>query len=139
MTRPTLSGLHHVTLSVTDLDGATTWFETVFGARRLAELDHHDEHGSRFAVVLRLPGVAPLVALRQTQGVTEAVSEWALAVTDRAELDRWAAHFDGHGVAHSDVMPAQAGHVMTCSAPGGPAFLLYADKAVDAAAGPATS
>jgi hypothetical protein len=54
MTSPTLSGLHHVTLSLTDLDGATTWFETVFGARRLAELDHHDEHGSRFAVVLRL-------------------------------------------------------------------------------------
>jgi catechol 2,3-dioxygenase-like lactoylglutathione lyase family enzyme len=139
MTPPTLSGLHHVTLPVTDLDGAMTWLETVFGARRLAELDHHDEHGFRFAVVLRLAGVAPLVALRHTQDVTEEVSQWALGVADRAELARWAAHFDGHGVAHSDVMPARAGHVMTCTTPGGLALLLYADEADDAAAGPATS
>jgi catechol 2,3-dioxygenase-like lactoylglutathione lyase family enzyme len=139
MTPPTLSGLHHVTIPVNDLDGAMTWFETVFGARRHTELDHHDEHGTRFAVVLSLPGVAPLVALRHARDVTEAVSQWALGVADQAELARWATHFDGHGVAHSDVMPAQAGHVMTCTTPGGPAVLLYADRGDDAAAGRATS
>ena len=138
MTPPALSGLHHVTFPVTDLDGALAWFETVFGAQRLAELDHRDEHGLRFAVVLRLAGVAPLVALRHTKDVTEEVSLWALGVADRAELARWAAHFDGHGVARSDVMRGQAGHVMTCTTPGGPALLLYADAADDAAAGPAT-
>lgn len=86
MTPPTLSGLHRVTFPVTDLDGTMTWFETVFGPRRLAELDHHDEHGFRFAVVLRLAGVAPLVALRHTQDVTEEVSQWARGVAGRAEL-----------------------------------------------------
>lgn len=136
MTPPTLSGLHHVAFPVTDLDGATTWFETVFGARRLAELDHHDEHGSRYAVVLRLPGVAPLILLRHAEDAPE-VSQAALGVTDRAEIARWAAHFDGHGVAHSDVVPARAGHVMTCIMPGGPTLLLYAGQADDAAAGPA--
>ncbi len=137
MTPPTLSGLHHVTFPVADLDDATTWFGTVFGARRLAGLDHHDEHGSRFAVVLSLPGVAPLVALRHTEDVPEEVVQWALGVADRAELARWAAHFDGHGVAHSEVLTAQAGHVMTCTTPGGATLLLYAGQADDAAAGPA--
>ena len=139
MTPPALSELHHVTFPVADLDGAMTWFETVFGARRVVELDHLDEHGVRFAVVLRLPGVAPLIALRHTRDITEEVSQWALGVADQAELARWAAHFDRHGVAHSDVMTAQAGHVMTCAALGGPALLLYADKADDAATAPATS
>ena len=136
MTPPTLSGLHHVTFPVADLDDATTWFETAFGARRRAELDHHDEHGSRFAVVLSLPGVAPLVALRQTKDVPEEVVQWALDVAGQAELARWAAHFDRHGVAHSDVLTAQAGHVMTCTTPGGPTLLLYAAQA-DEAVGPA--
>ncbi len=135
MTPPTLSGLHHVTFPVTDLDGATTWFETVFGARRLAELDHYDEHGFRFAVVLRLQGVAPLVLLRLTEDVP-GVSQVALGVADPAELAQWAAHFDEHGVAHSDALPARAGHVMTCTTPGGPTLLLYAGQADDAAAEP---
>ena len=127
MTRPTLSGLHHVTFPVTDLDAATSWFETVFGARRLSELDHHDEHGSRFAVVLRLPGVAPLVQLRHTEDLPE-VNQVALGVAEREELVRWAAHFDGHGVEHSDVTAARAGHVLTCALPGGPTLLLYAGR-----------
>lgn len=136
MTQPTLSGLHHVTFPVDDLDSATAWFETVFGARHLAELDHSDESGFRFGVVLSLPGVVPLVALRHTEAVPE-LCQWALGVADRSELDQWAAQFDGHGVAHSDVMTAQAGHVMTCTMSGGPTLVLYADQADDAAAGAA--
>ena len=129
MTRPTLSGLHHVTFPVTDLDGATTWFETAFEAQRLPELDQHDEHGSRVAVVLRMPDVAPLVALRHTEGVPAAtqVVQVGLGVADRAELTRWAAYFDGRGVAHSDIIVGPAGHVMTCTMPNGPALLLYAE------------
>ena len=135
MTTPTLSGLHHVTFPAADLDGATTWFETVFGARRLAELDHHNEDGFRDAVVLRVPGVVPLVLLRHTEDVPKMSEAAVLGVADRAELARWAAHFDGHGVAHSDIMVGRAGHVMTFTMPGGPALLLFVDPADDAAAG----
>lgn len=136
MTPPTLSGLHHVTFPVADLDDATTWFETVFGARRLAELDHHDEQGSRYAVVLSLPGVAPQVLLHRTEDVPE-VSQVGLGVADRAELAQWGAHFDGHGVTHSDVLLGRAGPVMTCTMPGGPTLVLFAGQADDTAAGPA--
>ncbi len=40
---------------------------------------------------------------------------------------------------HHVTLPARTGHVMTCTTPDGPALLLYADEANDAAAGPATS
>ena len=135
MTTPTLFGLHHVTFPVADLDGAMAWFETVFGAQHLAELDQHDEHGFRLAVVLRLPGVVPMVGLRHVEDVSQLrhaedvsqMSEVALGVADRAELARWAAHFDGRDVAHSDVMAGGLGHVMKCTMPGGPTLMLFAD------------
>jgi catechol 2,3-dioxygenase-like lactoylglutathione lyase family enzyme len=126
MTTPTLSGLHHVTFPVTDIDVATTWFETVFEAGRLAELDQHDEHGVRSAVVLRLPGVEQMIALRRTEDAPGA-TQVALGVADRTELDRWAAHFDGHRAARSDVIVGPAGLVMTCPIPTGPTLLLYAE------------
>jgi catechol 2,3-dioxygenase-like lactoylglutathione lyase family enzyme len=124
---PTLSGLHHVSFPVTDLERATSWFETVFGARRLADLDHYDEQGGRYAVVLTLPGLAPLALLRHAQQAPE-LSPMALGVADQVELANWAAHFDEHGVAHSDVMPARGGFAMTCTMPGGPMLLFYAGR-----------
>lgn len=127
MTTPTLAGLHHVMFPVTDLDVATTWFGSVFGARRLAELDHRDEHGTLIAVVLRLPGLIPMVLLRRNDNVPK-LSESALGVADRAELARWATHFDEQGVAHSEVMAGRVGDVLTCSMPGGPDLLLFADR-----------
>lgn len=133
MTSPTLTGLHHVTFAVTDLDKAVTWFETAFGARRLAANDHHDEDGVRFAVVLSLPGVASPVLLHRSADIPE-VSHVGLGVAGRAELARWAAHFDQHGVTHSEVMLGRGGHVMTCAIPGGSTLVLFADQVHEPAA-----
>lgn len=125
MTTPTLSGLHHVSLPVADLDGAAKWLENVFGAEYLPDLDHLDGEGSRFAVVVRVPGVPAMVLLRLSDEIPE-VALLALGVADRAELDRWAAHFDAQGVEHSEAIVGRAGHVMTCTMPGAPALVLYA-------------
>jgi catechol 2,3-dioxygenase-like lactoylglutathione lyase family enzyme len=127
MTTPALSGLHHVMFPVTELDVATTWFESVFGARRIAELDHHDEHGTLIAVVLRVPGLAPMVLLRRNDTVP-ALSESALGVANSAELARWATHFDEQGVKHSEVMTGRVGDVLTCTMPGGPDLMLFTDR-----------
>ena len=122
---PKLSGLHHVSLPVADLDAAAKWFEDVFGAEYLPELDHADGDGSRFAVVVRVPGVPAMVLLRVGDEIPE-VAPLALGVPDRAELDRWAAHFAARDIEHSDVRAGRAGHVLTCTMPGGPALVLYA-------------
>jgi hypothetical protein len=39
MSPPTLSGLHHVTVPVEDLDAGVAWFEQIFRAERLPWLD----------------------------------------------------------------------------------------------------
>ena len=127
MTTPTLSGLHHVMFPVTDLDAAATWFESVFAAHRLDELDHLDEHGTLIAVVLRVPGLVPMVLLRHNENVPK-MSESALGVADRAELVRWATHLDERGVAHSEIMAGRVGDVLTCAMPGGPDLMIFADR-----------
>jgi uncharacterized protein GlcG (DUF336 family) len=116
-----------VTLLVGDVDGATTWFETALDAHRLPELDHYDENGGRFAVILRVPGLAPFIQLRSPDGPS--VSSIDLGVPTREDLSAWIAHFDGLGVEHSDIAAARAGHTVTFRVPGGPALRLYAHSA----------
>jgi len=125
MTTPKLSGLHHVTFPVPNLDTATSWFEAIFGAKYLPELDHYDEHGVHFGVVLQLPGIQPFILLRRADELPD-LSEVVLSVADKAELKRWATHFDGHGIAHSEVRLGRAGYVMTCTMADGPALALCA-------------
>lgn len=130
MTTPTLSGVHHVTFLVPDLGAAIHWYETVLGARHLARLDHHDESGDRFAVLFLLPGVDTPVQVRRERSVTTATSGTdavTFSVTDRAELDRWTAHFDAHGVEHSPVTAARTGFSMTFTVPGGGSVRLYTE------------
>ena len=59
-----LTGVHHVTFPVSDLEAGVTWYETVLGARRDHRLDHHDADGALFAVVLWVPGLEMPVQLR---------------------------------------------------------------------------
>lgn len=61
---PCLSGLHHVTLPVSDLDASAAWYGAVLGAVRVPALDHHDPGGGRFSVVLTVPGLHVPLQLR---------------------------------------------------------------------------
>ncbi|MEC3976960.1 VOC family protein [Amycolatopsis sp. H20-H5] len=134
MTTPTLSGVHHVTFLVSDLEAAIAWYETVLGAQRLPRLDHHDEHGNCFAVLFLLPGVDTPVQVRRAAEVTTATAGTdavIFSVPDRASLNRWAAHFDTHGVEHSPVMTARAGFSMTVTVPGGATLRFYTELGSD--------
>jgi catechol 2,3-dioxygenase-like lactoylglutathione lyase family enzyme len=64
MTAPVLRGLHHVKLPVSDLDTSLRWYQRVFDARCLAQFDHYDGAGYRYAVIVRLPGVDVPIELR---------------------------------------------------------------------------
>ena len=61
---PSLSGIHHVTLPVSDLGASADWYAHALGATRLPGLDHHDPQGNRFSVVVTLPGLGIPVQLR---------------------------------------------------------------------------
>jgi catechol 2,3-dioxygenase-like lactoylglutathione lyase family enzyme len=68
MTAPALVGLHHVKLPVSDLDTSVAWYARVLGAQPQPQLDHLDDSGARYAVIMVLPGVPVPLELRWAPG-----------------------------------------------------------------------
>lgn len=50
-TLPALSAIHHVGLTVCDVEASTTWYQRVLGLRRWFEESHHHSDQGGFTVV----------------------------------------------------------------------------------------
>jgi glyoxylase I family protein len=107
---PTLGELHHVGLTVCDVDASEAWYGRVLGLTRGFVEPHHGAE-SGYAVVLHRPGTSLSLGLdkheanqgeRFDEGRT-GLDHVAFHVADRAELHAWVAHFDRQGVPHSGI------------------------------------
>ena len=107
---PTLGELHHVGLTVCDIDASEAWYARVLGLTRGFVEPHHGD-GTGYAVVLHRPGTSLSLGLdkhetnqgeRFDEGRT-GLDHVAFHVADRAELDAWVEHFDRQGVPHSGI------------------------------------
>jgi catechol 2,3-dioxygenase-like lactoylglutathione lyase family enzyme len=130
MATPTLSGVHHLKFPVTDLDAGTAWYERVLGAQRVARFDHYDDTGTRVAVILSVPGLPHPVELRLAPPAVASVAGFdpvTFGVADRQELDRWTAHLDECGVAHSPIRTGHVGQLVEFRTPDGLAIRLHTD------------
>lgn len=130
MTAPALTGLHHVTLPVSDLEASAAWYQRALLGERVTRLDHHDAAGDPIAVVLRLPGLTVPVKLQVQPEAAEALRGYdpvTLGVAGVADLERWIDHLDEQGVAHSPVMPARIGHSVSLTDPDGTLLRLYTE------------
>jgi glyoxylase I family protein len=112
-----LTGVSHVSLSVSDMEQATWFWTTVMG----------------FQVGIEVPGATvclhrasgTIVGFRDHGGtVTGSFDETrvgmdhvALAVASAADLEEWAAWLDQHGVEHSEVVESDLGHHLNLRAP----------------------
>ncbi|MFJ6393986.1 VOC family protein [Streptomyces sp. NPDC091972] len=129
---PLVSGLHHVTLPVTDLEVSTDWYTRVLGAERLPELDHHDDRGFRYSVVLFLPGLTIPIQLRLAPEAAGTATEFdpvTFAVADSTQLDHWETHLRACNVSHSPVVKARIGHALSFHDPDGTMLRLYTEPA----------
>lgn len=116
--QPTLTGLDHLKIFVTDLARSRTWYEQVFGVQH--EFSFQDEDGVIRGLTFRTPGAARLrIALREDR-------RWATALagadpfafsTDPPALQAWVEHLDTLGVDHSPIVNASAGHILAFSDP----------------------
>ena len=127
MTRPTLAGIHHVKIPVTDLDRSVSWYDEVFGFRTTLEFPEGD------GVVRGVAGeMAGLGRVQVTFRVNPAAAEGcrgfdpiSWGVEDKADIERWAAHLDELGIDHSPVIEASAGWLLVFDDPDGLQIHLY--------------
>jgi len=110
MADPTLSGFHHATLNVHDVERSQQWYQQVLGFVRIASYESdtfarvimvHPDSG----IVLGLNRHQDPVAAQAFSELRAGLDHLAFGVPDREALDHWAACFDEHNVPHSEVKP----------------------------------
>jgi catechol 2,3-dioxygenase-like lactoylglutathione lyase family enzyme len=123
-----LRGIHHVKVPVADLDVSLAFYERTLCATRLPEADHVRDDGTRYACILRVPGLDTLLELRLNP--EQAAAQWhfdplTIAVDDRDALAAWDAHLTSVGAPHSPVLPSLQAWLVVVEDPDGIRVRLY--------------
>lgn len=126
MTEPQIHGIHHVTLTVTDVGVATEWFDQVLGFRLLTRLEHD---GLDKAISKR--GAAMVTFINHGEATSGQFDErrvgldhLSFAVSDD-ELDAWGARLDQLGVTRSPVVDGLNGRLLSFRGPDNLALEFY--------------
>lgn len=109
---PTLAGVHHLKLPVTDLDRSVEWYRTRLGYRLAVEFV---EGGRRMGVSMRHPNGGPELALRLDPDRAAAAAGFdyfAIAVPDKPAIDALAARLTTLGERHAGVHYASLGWIL---------------------------
>lgn len=125
---PAITGLHHLTIDVQDLEASISWYGRVLGASHLESLDHYDDQGLKYAVIIRIPGLNGVVQLRgatDQRPVQAGYDPVTFEVADRNALEAWTKHFDSCAVRHSAITRRRAGDALDFSTPDGLTLRLY--------------
>jgi glyoxylase I family protein len=109
-----IGDIHHLGLTVRDIDSSAAWYVEVLGFRRVGEYESPD--GARRKVFLRHDGLAARLGLTQHRDATQdpfdetrvGLDHLAFAVSARAELDAWASRLAAAGVVHAPVALANS-------------------------------
>jgi glyoxylase I family protein len=109
-----ITGLHHLGLTVRDVEVSAAWYEDVLGFRRAGVFEAPD--GTRRKVFLRHDGLHARLGLTQHRpGSPDPFDETrtgldhlAFAVAARADLDAWAARLAAAAVTCSPVAVANS-------------------------------
>jgi glyoxylase I family protein len=99
---PARPALHHIALTVTDLDASAAWYEAVFAIAFRIDIPHPGGVGR---VLTDDAGTLAFVLHRHDRNERERFSETrtgldhvGLAVGSRDDLEAWQVHLEDHGV-----------------------------------------
>ena len=115
---PAVTGIHHFSLTVCDLQRSIDWYCDLLGLNKIIEEQHPD--GSGTGVVLADPEFKLLIGLHaHNDNSGERFSESrtgldhaAIGVPDRAELFQWQRHLEERAVPHSPIADAPYGSLL---------------------------
>ena len=102
-------GIHHLGLTVSDVERSARWYEEVLGFERIGELG--DSRAERQKIFLRHPGVSARLGLVQHRSSSKrpfdetecGLDHLAFAVSSREELEGWAIRLEHLGVPFSPI------------------------------------
>jgi glyoxylase I family protein len=132
MTETAITGIHHVTLSVSDLERSLEWYQRVLGFELVRRVTHNGlEKG-----MIRRDGVLVTFVchgdLADPGPFTErhaGLDHLAFAVADRAALEAWVVRLDEHHVVHSDIVSSPTADLVPFRDPDNIALEFFAPHA----------
>lgn len=125
---PTLTGIDHVAITVSDLDASSAFYERLFGFGPIGSLDGDGLSRRLF----RLPSGTNIGLTQHERGAdrrfdpfTPGLDHVGFAVDGLVELRAWAAHLDAVGFANSGLVEADYGTALSVKDPDGVALEFF--------------
>jgi glyoxylase I family protein len=128
---PEFGGVHHLNVSITDLERSAAWYSSVLGLQRGWENPDVEGRGRKL-VMLHPTDPVRIVLTYHQSNPGEPFSEFltgidhiAFSVPDRAALEAWQRHFGELGVDHSPIKEGATGWLITFRDPDNVQFEMY--------------
>ena len=125
---PTIGGVHHVAITVRDLEASVAFYERLLGFGPVAELAGEGLRRRLFA----LPGGTNLGLTQHERSTDETFSPFrpgldhlGLGVASRDDLVAWVTHLDAVGIAHDGIVDVDYGSAVSLKDPDGTALELF--------------
>lgn len=109
---PGIAGIHHISITVTDLEASLDWYERLLGANRVPmKFPHYECEDTGYAELLIEPRSGVVVGLhtnaandgRQFDEARTGLDHVAFNVATRDDLEAWTARLDELGIEHSGI------------------------------------
>ncbi len=108
----TITGVHHFSPTVSDVEASAAWYEKVFSLMRIPiTIPHHDMEETGYAVLLLDPVSGFLIGLHHHEAnsgesfdeARTGLDHIGFGVPSRESLDEWVKKLDDLGVEHSGI------------------------------------
>lgn len=111
-TAPAITGIHHLSVTVRDIEASVAWYQRLFGAQRVPmTFPHYEREDTGYGVLLVEPRCGLAIGLHTNTGndgmpfdeARTGLDHVGFNVASREDLDAWAAWLDELGIEHSGV------------------------------------
>ena len=109
---PGITGIHHISVTVTDIEASLDWYQRLLGADRVPmKFPHYEREDTGYGELLIEPRSGVIIGLhtniandgRPFDEARTGLDHVALNVATRADLEAWTHWLDDLGIEHSGI------------------------------------